>query len=137
MGLFDKFKKKKNEINKEEKAIEVVTQILKAIHSKEYGKIMDYVDESENGDLTTLFECVESTLLENGFDAIDEYGTPCNFHPQYEYSQLSLYEYDDNTGFTVDYDMTSNSELVDLTLQLEFLYTDSGLKTIFLGIDPQ
>ena len=29
MGLFDKFKK--NEINKEEKAIEAVTQILKAI----------------------------------------------------------------------------------------------------------
>lgn len=136
MRIFDKLKKK-HEINREEKAIGVVTQILKAFHSKEYGTIMSYVDESKDGDLATLFECVESTLSENGFDAIDEYGTPCNFHPQYEYSQLSLYEYNDNTGFTVDYDMTSNSELIDLTLQLEFLYTDNGLKIILLGVQPQ
>lgn len=136
MGIFDKFKKK-NEINKEEKAIEVITQILKAFHSKEYGKIINYVDESKEDDLTSLFECVESTLSENGFGAIDEYGTLCNFHPQYKYSQLSLYEYDDNTGFAVDYDMTSNSELVDLTLQLKFLYTNNGLKTIFSGLEPQ
>lgn len=136
MGLFDKFKKK-NEINKEEKAIEVITKILEAFHSKEYEKIMNYVDESKEGDLASLFECVESTLSENNFGTIDEYGTPCNFHPQYEYSQLSLYEYNDNTGFTVDYDMTSNSELVYLTLQLKFLYTDNGLKIIFLGIEPQ
>ena len=136
MGIFDKFKKK-HEINKEEKAIEVITQILKAFHSKEYGKIMNYVDEPKDDDLTTLFECVEATLSENGYGAIDEYGTPCNFHPQYEYSQLSLYEYNDNTGFTVDYDMTSNSELVDLTLQLEFSYTDNGLKINLLGIQPQ
>lgn len=136
MGIFDKLKRK-NEINTRDKAIEVITQILKAFHSKEYEKIVDYIDSSKEDDLKSLFEFVETTLSDNGFDCIDEYGTPCNFHPQYEYSQLSIYEYDNKTGFAVDYDMTSDSELVDLTLQLEFLYVDDGLKIRFLGIEPQ
>jgi len=41
-----------------------------------------------------------------------------------------------NSGFAVDYQMTSDSELVDLTLQLEFLYIKSGLEIVFVGIDP-
>ena len=128
--------KKKDEINEEEKIIEVITKILKAIHLKKYEEIMDCVDKSEVDDLNEMFECVEKTLEYNGFGSIDEYGAACNFHPQYEYSQLSIYEYDNHSGFAVDYQMTSDSELVDLTLQLEFLYTKSGLKTVFVGIDP-
>ena len=31
--------------------------------------------------------------------------------------QLEIYDYDDQTGFAVDYDLTSNSELVDMVLQ--------------------
>ena len=128
--------KKKDEINEEEKIIEVITKILKAIRLKKYEEIMDCVDKSEVDDLSDLFECVEKSLEYNGFGSIDEYGAACNFRPQYEYSQLSIYEYDNNSGFAVDYQMTSDSELVDLTLQLEFLYTKSGLKTVFVGIDP-
>ena len=135
MGLFDKFKKN-NKSNKE-KAIEVITNILAAFHKKEYAKVLEYVDESAIDDLPSLFECIDETLKENGFDAIDEYGGPCNFHPKYEYSQLSIYEYDDHSGFTADYEMTSNSELIDLTLQLTFLYTNSGFHIIFLNIEPQ
>lgn len=135
MSLFDKFKKN-NKRNKE-KAIEVITNILAAFHKKEYSKVLEYVDESEIDDLPSLFECIDETLKENGFDAIDEYGVPCNFHPKYEYSQLSIYEYDDHSGFTADYEMTSNSELIDLTLQLKFLYTNSGFHIIFLNIEPQ
>lgn len=128
--------KKKDEINEEEKIIEVITKILKAIHLKKYEEIMDCVDKSEVDDLSDMFACVEKSLEYNGFGSIDEYGAACNFRPQYEYSQLSIYEYDNHSGFAVDYQMTSDSELVDLTLQLEFLYTKSGLKTVFVGIDP-
>ncbi len=39
-----------------------------------------------------------------------------------EYSQLEIYDYNDHSGFVADYEMTSNSELVDMTLRLEFLY---------------
>lgn len=135
MSLFDKLKKN-NKSNKE-KVIEVITNILAAFHKKEYSKVMEYVDESEIDDLPSLFECIDETLKENGFNAIDEYGVPCNFHPKYEYSQLSVYEYADHSGFTVDYEMTSNSELVDLTLQLKFLYTNSGFHIILLNVEPQ
>ena len=133
--LLNKFKKK-DESDEAEKVIEVITKILKAIHLKKYEEIIDYVDESEVDDLNEMFECVEKSLEYNGFGSIDEYGAACNFHPQYEYSQLYIYEYDNNSGFAVDYQMTSDSELVDLTLQLEFLYTKSGFKTVFVGIDP-
>ena len=128
MELLDMYKK--------EKVIDVITNILKAIHLKKYEDIMNYVDESEIDDLNEFFGYVEKTLELNDFDTIDEYGVACNFHPPYEYSQLEIYDYDDQTGFAVDYDLTSNSELVDMVLQVEFLYTDNGYTVRFLNVDP-
>ena len=128
MELLDKYKK--------EKVIDVITNILKAIHLKKYEDIMNYVDESEIDDLNEFFGYVEKTLELNDFDTIDEYGVECNFHPPYEYSQLEIYDYDNQTGFAVDYDLTSNSELVDMRLQLQFLYTDNGYTVRFLDVDP-
>ena len=109
---------------------------------------MNYVDESEIDDLNEFFGYVEKTLELNDFDTIDEYGVECHFNPTYEYgvechfnptyeySQLEIYDYDDQTGFAVDYDLTSNSELVDMVLQVEFLYTDNGYTVRFLNVDP-
>ena len=48
-----------------------------------------------------------------------------------------FFEYKDGSGFAVDYELTSGGELVYLTLQLEFLYENGGLKAIFRTIDPQ
>ncbi len=120
-----------------QKAITVIKNVLSVLHGKQYERILDYVDESEIEDIDSLFDCVQGTLEINGFDAIDEYGVPCNFNPKYEYSQMEFYEYDDKSGFVVEYDLTSESELVDLCLQMKFLYVDSGLKSIFKNIDPQ
>ena len=127
MELLDKYKK--------EKVIDVITNILKAIHLKKYEDIMNYVDESEIDDLNDFFGYVEKTLELNDFDTIDEYGVECNFHPPYEYSQLEIYDYDNQTGFAVDYDLTSNSELVYMMLQVEFLYSDNGYTVRFLNVD--
>ncbi|MFS9255495.1 hypothetical protein QM458_01420 [Streptococcus infantis] len=127
MELLDKYKK--------EKVIDVITNILKAIHLKKYEDIMNYVDESEIDDLNEFFGYVEKTLELNDFDTIDEYGVECNFHPPYEYSQLEIYDYDNQTGFAVDYDLTSNSELVYMMLQVEFLYSDNGYTVRFLNVD--
>ncbi len=45
---------------------------------------------------------------------------------------VEIYDYNDHSGFAVDYEMTSNSELSkDMTLQLEFLYTKDGYKVRF------
>ncbi len=128
MELLDKYKK--------EKVIDVITNILKAIHLKKYEDIMNYVDESEIDDLNEFFYYIEKSLELNDFDTIDEYGVECHFNPPYEYSQLEIYDYDDQTGFAVDYDLTSNSELVDMVLQVEFLYTDNGYTVRFLNVDP-
>ena len=134
MGFFDRFKKR-DDSYKREKVIEVITNILKDIHLKNYEDIKNYVDEFEIDDLNEFFGYVEKTLELNDFDTIDEYGVACNFHPPYEYPQLEIYDYNDHSGFAVDYEMTSNSELVDMTLQLEFLYTKDGYKVRFLNID--
>lgn len=142
MGLFDRLKKAEpqkglTEKNKEE-AINVLKNILHALHNKNFAAIHSFVHKSEIEDLENyLTECIQGTLTLNGFDVIDEYGVECNFHPNYEYSQLNFYEYNDDSGFVLDYDLTSNGDLVDLTLQLKFLYTNNGLNVIFKNIDPQ
>lgn len=119
-------------------AIEVCKKILSALHNNKFSEIGALVDEVEIDDLEEfLVEFVKGTLEENGFECIDEFGVECSFKPNYEYSQLTIDEYDDESGFYLDYEMTSEGELVDLVLQLEFLYEDGGVKSIFKNIDPQ
>ena len=135
MGIFDDFEYKEKSQN-EEKVIEALKKILRAIHLNNYRDIMDCVDGSEVDDVKELLEYIDDSLQLNNFDKIDEYGAECNFHPNYEYSQLQVYEFSDQTGFAVEYQMTSNSELVDLTLQLEFLYNEDGYKLTSINVDP-
>ena len=118
------------------KVIEVLQKILRAIHLNNYRDIMDCVDGLEVDDVRELLEYIDDSLQLNDFDKIDEYGVECNFHPNYEYSQLQVYEFNDQTGFAVEYQMTSDSELVDLTLQLEFLYNEDGFKLTSIDVDP-
>lgn len=125
-----------NNENKQ-KAIDIIAKVIGAIHKKEYKCILDYADESEVENMDFLYQFVQGTLKMNGYDSIDEYGVPCNFHPKYEYSQLRFYEYNDNSGFAADYDLTSESELTDMCLQMKFSYSKTGLKSIFIGIEPQ
>ena len=135
MGIFDDFEYKENYQN-EEKVIEVLKKILRAIHLNNYRDIMDCVDGLEVDDVRELLEYIDDSLQLNDFDKIDEYGVECNFHPTYEYSQLQVYEFNDQTGFAVEYQMTSDSELVDLTLQLEFLYQEDDYKITSIDVDP-
>ena len=135
MGIFDDFEYKEN-YQKEEKVIEVLKKILRAIRLNNYSEIIDCVDGSEVDDVRELLEYIDDSLQLNNFDKIDEYGVECNFHPNYEYSQLQVYEFNDQTGFAVEYQMTSDSELVDLTLQLEFLYQEDSYKITSIDVDP-
>lgn len=135
MGIFDDFEYREKRQN-EKKVIEVLKKILRAIHLNNYSDIMDCVDGSEVDDVRELLKYIDDSLQLNYFNKIDEYGVECNFHPNYEYSQLQVYEFNDQTGFAVEYQMTSNSELVDLTLQLEFLYNEDGYKLTSIDVDP-
>ncbi len=122
-----------------EEAIKTLKSVLHAFHEKRFADILSVVSESEiERPEAFLAEFIQGTLELNGFDTIDEYGVPCSFKPNYEYSQLDVYEYKDNSGFTMEYAMTSGSKLVDMVLQLEFLYTDNmEIKSIFKNVDPQ
>ena len=135
MGIFEDFEYKEN-YQDEEKVIEVLKKILRAIHLNSYSEIMDCVDGSEVDDVRGFLEYIYDSLQLNNFDKIDEFGVECKFHPNYEYSQLQVYEFNDQTGFAVEYQMTSDSELVDLTLQLEFLYQEDGYKITSIDVDP-
>ena len=118
-----------------ETAIQTVKDILHVLHEKRYEDLPSCVDEMEWEDTDVMRECIQGTLDMNDFDAFDEYGAPCNFHPRYEYHhEVQFYEYPG--GFDAEYDLTSGGELVYLRLQLKFLYLESGLKRIFHTIDP-
>lgn len=119
-------------------AIEILKNILHILHEKNFADIFSATDECavENPE-DFLTEFVQGTLELNGFDTIDEYGAECSFKPQYAYSQLSMDEYSDNSGFYIEYEMTSGGELVDMVLQLDFLYNkDLTLKSVLKDISP-
>lgn len=145
MGLFKKKKKIEyldvsgNLLEEyRQQAIRVLTQILSTFHSKNYGAILSIVDESRISDLENyLVQYLQGTLELNDFTTIDEYGVECSFKPPYEYHQLEIELYNDNSGFYLEYAMTSSGDLVDITLHLDFLFTDKGLKSIFVDIEPQ
>lgn len=127
-------------------AIQTVKDILHVLHEKRYEDLPSCVDEMEWDDTEEIREYIQGTLDMNDFDTFDEYGVPCNFHPQYEYChEVKFYErdgvyYGDSgesvPGFEADYELTSGGELVDLLLQLKFVYVEGGVKRIFHTIDP-
>lgn len=127
-----------NNSNKnKESAIIVLKNILFLLHNKDFKSIKSFIDNSEIDDLEDyLNEYLQGSLELNGYDTIDPYGVKCLFNPPYQYSQLEIYNYNDGSGFLLEYAMTSNGNLVDMSLQLEFLYTENkDIKCIFKGID--
>ena len=119
-------------------AIETVKNILHVLHEKRYQDLPFCVDEMEWADTDEIRECIQGTLELNDFDTFDEYGVPCTFQPEYEYHhEVMFFEYNDGSGFAVDYELTSVGELTYLCLQLKFLYQNGTLKRVFHTIDPQ
>ncbi len=109
----------------------VVKNVVNCLAEKQYNKIQEF---AEMKDLSSelLKELIDDFLECNELPYIDKYGVKCNFTPQYEYHQLSYYFFNDNSGFSIDYDLTTDNEINDLTLQMKFLYTNKDeLKAIF------
>ena len=53
-------------------------------------------------------------------------------------SYLPIGEFDDGSGFTIDYILSADEEMMDLVLQLDFFYIDRAkeeLKCVFRDID--
>lgn len=102
-------------------AREVVKTVVDLLSQKRYEEIgaiveMDILSTEDTKEL------VNEYLALNNLSHIDCFDAGCNFHPPYAYHQIEFYHFNDGSGFAVDYDLTTNQELNDLTLQMEFLY---------------
>lgn len=116
-------------INKQEAeklAEPVVKEIVNCISEKHYADIEKYAQFSDLS-LSDFTELIEGFLKINDLPYIDRFEVPCTFKPQYDgYEQLHCGVYNEGRGFFADYDLTTDGELNDLTLNMEFLFTESG-----------
>ena len=103
----------------------IVREVVDCIAEKRYSDIEKYA-EFDSISLADFEWVIEDYLNLNELPYIDKFDVECNFKPQYEYHQLDCITYNDGSGFHMDYGLTTDSELNDLTLQMEFLFTDAG-----------
>lgn len=103
----------------------VVKEIVNCIAEKRYADIEKYA-EFEYLSLSEFTEIIEKFLELNELPYMDRFEVPCTFRPRYEYHQLSCIVYKDGSGFHVLYGLTTDGELNDLTLRMDFLFTESG-----------
>ena len=111
----------------------VVKRVVDLIAERKYEEIQQ-VAELADWSVENVREAIDGFLELNELPHMDPFDAPCNFHPQYEYHQLECYVYKDGSGFAMDYNLTTDSELNDLTLQMEFLCTEDGFKARFLQV---
>lgn len=109
----------------------IVKAVVDCIAEKRYTDIEKYA-HFDTISLPDLIEAIESYMEYNELPYIDKCDVPCNFKPHSEYCQFQCYIYKDGSGFKVDYDLTTDKELNDLTLQMGFMYTKSGTLTASL-----
>lgn len=112
----------------------VIKDVVNCIADKRYQDLSLYVVFQKDGGLTIeiLKECIEGYLDLNKLPYIDRFDVPCVFRPCYEYRQLEIYIYNNGTGFAADYGLTTDGELNDLTLQMEFLLAESNKIEAFI-----
>ena len=117
--------------------IEILKRLLSDLHNKKYEDIVKYVETSDDLDLMDyLKNYLEETLEDYGYEAIDEYGTLIEEEDKIE--RLDIYEFNDGTGFSIDYILSADQELTDFVLQLDFVYTNKspkGIRCVFGDID--
>lgn len=109
-------------------------KVVDLLSEKNY-KAIENIAELEHLTPELIKEIIDEYLELNELTHIDKYGVPCNFNPPNEYKQISGDIYFDNSGFWIDYDLTTDSKLNDLTLQMSFLFWDNNeLKPILLDL---
>ncbi len=114
-----------NKQEAEQVAKPIIKEIVNCIAEKRYADVEKYA-EFEDLSLSDFEELIDGFLEINELPYMDRFEVPCTFNPAYEYHQIHYIIYNDGRGFHVDYDLTTDKELNDLTLQMDFLFTESG-----------
>lgn len=112
-------------------AEKVVEQVVNAISEADYSKIAEIVDDLDCWSADKIKECAEGFKSANSLRCFDRHGVPCSFKPWYEYNQLKFYKWDDGTGMSCEYDLTTDGDLNDLTLMMDFYFEKNMLRSVF------
>ncbi len=109
----------------------VVKAIVNCMADGTYQNILDYAELTKNDSVELFQEFAEGYLRINHLKYFDSYDVPCSFHVHYrdgsEYQQFQVYLWKDGSGFSVDYDLTTDGRPNDLTLQMNFWFEKSGM----------
>lgn len=98
----------------------IVKEVVDCIAEKRYSDIEKYA-EFDSVSISDFEWIIEDYLNINELPYIDKFDVVCKFRPQYEYHQLDCIMYKDGSGISMDYNLTTDGELNDLTLQMEFI----------------
>lgn len=109
--------------NNKTKAIEVLEEVLDALHEKRYKDIWSIVDEIEFEQYEDALETIDLMIDPDEIDRINK-------------ELIEFYEFEDENGFGIDYQLTCCGEyLDDIVLVLNFVYEDGQIKSILRTID--
>jgi len=107
----------------------VVKAVVNCMADGNYQNLPEYAEFTE-GDSPELFQKFADEYLKlNDLSHFDHYDVPCNFNPHYqngsEYHKFEVFLWKNNKGFSIDYDLTTDGDLNDLTLQMDFFFQEN------------
>jgi len=126
--------------NEKKQAIEIAGKIINAIADCNYALVGQAVDHMGENDWTVedLEEFVENYKSDNELEHFDKYDVICNFNVIYQngsrYEQEQFFPFNNGQGFRYEYDLTTDGDLNDLTLMLNFTYKDDCIEVSFYDI---
>ena len=100
----------------------IVKEIVNCISSGRYELLCRFVTFSNGFTEDVMKELLEGYLKVNDLSHYDDYDGPFLGNR----SQLDVYVFDNGKGFAVDYDLTTDGQPNDLTLQMRFFNDGNG-----------
>lgn len=106
---------------------QILKRVVDDLHKKDYEDISKCIDTTKRADINEFFLAFEEQLDIYEYESIDDFETECENH---ELEQIEIFELEDESGFRVDYVLTSDGMETEFILQLDFFYFDSEKKEI-------
>ena len=103
----------------------VVRGIVDCMADRDYERICEFAALPEGISAAAIRNWCGAYLMENRLRCFDHYGAPVQpYSEKKHYEQLNVYIYNDGSGFSAEYDLSSDGVLNDLILIVEFLFDE-------------
>ena len=124
VGIINRINGQMNMTEQEAKNIAepIVKEIVNCISSGQYERISRFATFSNGFSVAIMKELLEKNLTANELSHYDDYDVPFTGNS----SQLDVYVFDNGEGFAVDYDLSTDGQPNDLTLQIRFFNNGNG-----------